>query len=169
MTVIFRVSNRRERRRQSDHRIVVRAGVHAEPVQLVRAAGQPPRRRAPSHSAHEPDPDQSAARAHTDRLHGRSDESHVGRLLPAPANASAFLHVVLTWSALGRPRRVDCRRFCIFTPQNITPLKPLSLYQNEKFRVRFAPKPRLTGREPRSVDLVITIVNVAVLQYKHDK
>lgn len=92
--------DRNERRRQPDHRIVVRTSVYAEPVQLV-CAGQPPRhrrrrnRRTPSDAAYESDPDKSAARAHTHRLHERPDESHFGRLLPAPTDAPAVLHVVL--------------------------------------------------------------------------
>lgn len=93
------IFNRRERRRQPDHRVVVRTGVHAESVQLVRVS-QPPRRwrrrRTPSDAAYELNSDQPAARTHTDRLHGRPDESHVGRLLPTSANASSVLHVVLT-------------------------------------------------------------------------
>jgi len=99
------VFDRNKRWRQPNHCVVVRTGVHAESVQLV-GAGQPSwprhrrrrrsrRRRTPSDAAHEPDADKPTARAHTDHLHGRSDEPHFSRLLPAPTNASAVLHVVL--------------------------------------------------------------------------
>lgn len=97
------VFDRSKRWRQPDHCVVVRTGVHAEPVQLV-GAGQPPRprhrwrwrrRRTPSDATHEPDPDKSSARPYTDLLHGRPDEPHFGCLLPAPTDASAVLHVVL--------------------------------------------------------------------------
>lgn len=99
----LRTFNRSERWRKLDYSVVVRTGVHAEPVQLV-VASQPPwnrhrrrrrRRRTPSDAAHEPDPDKPAARSHTYCLHEWSDESHFGCLLPAPTDSSAVLHVVL--------------------------------------------------------------------------
>lgn len=92
------VSDRCQRWRQPDHRVIIRTGVHAEPVQLVNV-GQPSRRwrrrRTPPDAAHEPNSDQPATGAHTDSVHERPDEPHVGRLLSAPANASTLLHVVL--------------------------------------------------------------------------
>lgn len=102
----FPIFDRCERRRQPDHRVIIRTGVHAEPVQLVHA-GQPPRRRrwwhwrwwrrrTPSDAAYESYSNQPSAHTHTNRLHGGPDEPHVGCLLSTPANTSTFLHMVLT-------------------------------------------------------------------------